>query len=142
MSVYVFAWCTDHLGPVLAQLQKLKLDQSPFLVISVVGQVLLEAGSYAASVTVLESALRINTCSQKLKGSVFSALSSAHWGMGNMDKAIACMQQDLAIAKALGTYPWQPNHWAHTHGNSITYMFVILDTGKHGCRTCLSTQCA
>ena len=93
---------TERLGPVIAQLQKMKLHQSPFLVISVVGQVLLEAGNYEASVTVLESALRIGTCSQKLKGSVFSALSSAHWGVGNMDKAITCMQQDLTVAKSLG----------------------------------------
>lgn len=86
----------------LTQLQRMKLDQSPFLVVSVVGQVLLEAGSFKASVTVLESALRIGTCSQKLKGSVFSALSNAHWATGHIDRAIACMQQDLAVARALG----------------------------------------
>lgn len=86
----------------------MKLDQSPFVVISVVGQELLSAACYAASLVVLESALRIGTCSLKLRGSVFSALSSAHWRQGNIDKAIACMLQDLTIAKSLGNL-WRNN---------------------------------
>lgn len=76
--------------------------QSPFVVISVVGQELLQAGQYHSAVTVLESALRIGTCSLKLRGSVFSALSSAYWALNQLDKAIAYMQQDLAVAKSLG----------------------------------------
>ena len=80
----------------------MRLDQSPFVVIAVLGQELLSAGCFSAAVVVLESALRIGTCSLKLRGSVFSALSSAHWGLHNTDKAIACMLQDLAIAKSLG----------------------------------------
>lgn len=76
--------------------------QSPFVVISVVGQELLQAGQYQSAVTVLESALRIGSCSPKLRGSVFSALSSAHWAMNQLDKAIGYMQQDLAVAKSLG----------------------------------------
>ena len=82
----------------------MKLGQSVFVTVSVIGQELLAGGYYAPSVTVLESALRIGTCSIKLRGSVFSALSTAHWGLGNIDKAIACMQQDLAVAKSLGLY--------------------------------------
>ena len=88
--------------PIYTQLQKMKLDQSTFVVISVIGQELLSIGSYQASTVVLESALRIGTCSLKLRGSVFSALSSAQWALGQIDKAIACMQQDLAVAKSLG----------------------------------------
>jgi len=84
----------------------MKLDRSPFVTVSVIGQELLAASYYAASVTVLESALRIGSCSIKLRGSVFSALSTAHWALGNIDKAIACMQQDLAIAKSLGMFSW------------------------------------
>lgn len=76
--------------------------QSPFVVISVVGQELLQAGQYQAAVTVLEAALRIGTCSLKLRGSVFSALSSAYWALNQLDKAIGYMQQDLAVAKSLG----------------------------------------
>lgn len=67
-----------------------------------VGQELLQAGQYHSAVTVLESALRIGTCSLKLRGSVFSALSSAYWALNQLDKAIAYMQQDLAVAKSLG----------------------------------------
>lgn len=70
--------------------------------ISVVGQELLQAGQYHSAVTVLESALRIGTCSLKLRGSVFSALSSAYWALNQLDKAIAYMQQDLATCKSLG----------------------------------------
>lgn len=78
--------------------------QSPFVVISVVGQELLQAGQYQAAVTVLEAALRIGTCSLKLRGSVFSALSSAYWALNQLDKAIGYMQQDLAVAKSLGEF--------------------------------------
>ena len=42
---------------------------------------------------VLESALKIGTCSLKLRGSVFSALSSAYWALNVLDKAINYMQQ-------------------------------------------------
>lgn len=76
--------------------------QSPFVVISVIGQELLQAGQYQSAVTVLESALRIGSCSLKLRGSVFSALSSAYWALNQLDKAIGYMQQDLAVAKSLG----------------------------------------
>ncbi|XP_069136443.1 tetratricopeptide repeat protein 28-like isoform X1 [Argopecten irradians] len=92
----------EKLGPVFHQLQKLKLNQSPFVIISVIGQELLASGHYSASVTMLESALTIGTCSLKLRGSVFSALSSAYWGMGKIDGAITNMMHDLSVAKSLG----------------------------------------
>ena len=88
--------------PTFQQLQSMKLDKNAFVVISVIGQELLASNYHAASVVVLESALRIGTCSLKLRGSVFSALSSAHWGLKNSDQAIAYMQQDLSVAKSLG----------------------------------------
>ena len=93
----------EKFTPIHAQLEKMHLDDSPFVIISVIGQELLSAGSYACALSILEYALRIGTCSLKMRGSVFSALSSAHWALGNIDKAIACMQQDLAVAKSLGT---------------------------------------
>jgi hypothetical protein len=71
----------------------MKLDKSPFVIISVVGQELLGAAQYAAAVVVLEAALRIGTCSLKLRGSVFSALSSAYWALNSLDKvcgSLAC----------------------------------------------------
>lgn len=64
----------------------MRLDKSPFVVISVVGQELLAAGHYKAAVVVLEAALRIGTCSLKLRGSVFSALSSAYWALSMLDQ--------------------------------------------------------
>merc|ERR1712020_80129 len=80
----------------------MKLDKSPFVIISVIGQELLAqvikisltAGlttlaiqaKYNAAVMVLESALKIGTCSLKLRGSVFSALSSAYWALNSLDK--------------------------------------------------------
>ena len=81
----------------------MKLDKSPFVVVSVVGQELLTAGHHGASVVVLEAALKIGTCSLKLRGSVFSALSSAYWSLGNSEKSAGYMQQDLDVAKTLGT---------------------------------------
>ncbi|XP_071094218.1 tetratricopeptide repeat protein 28-like [Haliotis cracherodii] len=92
----------DKLAPTFLQLEKLRLHRSPFVIISVIGQELLAAGNYESSLLMLESALHIGTCSLKLKGSVFSALSSAYWAMNNMDKAIYHMQQDLAVSKSLG----------------------------------------
>ncbi|KAJ9596139.1 hypothetical protein L9F63_027236 [Diploptera punctata] len=90
------------LEPTFRQLEAMKLDKSPFVIISVVGQELLGVAQYAAAVVVLEAALRIGTCSLKLRGSVFSALSSAYWALNSLDKAISYMQQDLAVAKTLG----------------------------------------
>lgn len=92
----------ESLEPTYQQLQKMKLDKSPFVVVSVIGQELLTANHHTASVVVLEAALKIGTCSLKLRGSVFSALSSAHWSLGNTEKSTGYMQQDLEVAKTLG----------------------------------------
>ncbi|CAB3246278.1 unnamed protein product [Arctia plantaginis] len=101
------------LEPTFRQLEAMKLDQSPFVLISVVGQELLAAGQYQSAVTVLEAALRIGSCSLKLRGSVFSALSSAHWALSQLDAAINYMQQDLAVAKSLGDTAGE----CRAHGN-------------------------
>ncbi|XP_068086833.1 tetratricopeptide repeat protein 28 [Anabrus simplex] len=101
------------LEPTFHQLEAMKLDKSPFVIISVVGQELLGVGQYAAAVVVLEAALRIGTCSLKLRGSVFSALSSAYWALNSLDKAISYMQQDLAVAKTLGDIAGE----CRAHGN-------------------------
>lgn len=69
----------------------MSLDKSPFVIISVVGQELLGAGHYSAAVVVLEAALRIGSCSLKLRGSVFSALSSAYWALNSLDKVSVLM---------------------------------------------------
>lgn len=92
----------SFLEPTFDQLRNMNLDQSPFVVISVIGQELLGTCQYNSAVIVLESALKIGSCSLKLRGSVFSALSSAYWALNQLDKAISYMQQDLAVAKSLG----------------------------------------
>ncbi|XP_056676904.1 tetratricopeptide repeat protein 28 [Monodelphis domestica] len=103
----------ESLEPTYQQLQKMKLDKSPFVVVSVVGQELLTAGHHGASVVVLEAALKIGTCSLKLRGSVFSALSSAYWSLGNTEKSTGYMQQDLDVAKTLGDQTGE----CRAHGN-------------------------
>ncbi|XP_068143002.1 tetratricopeptide repeat protein 28 [Drosophila tropicalis] len=101
------------LEPTLQQLRTMQLQESPFVVSSVVGQELLQASQYQAAVAVLEAALRIGSCSLKLRGSVFSALSSAHWALNQLDQAIGYMQQDLAVAKSLGDTAGE----CRAHGN-------------------------
>ncbi|XP_046738072.1 tetratricopeptide repeat protein 28 isoform X1 [Diprion similis] len=101
------------LEPTFQQLRAMKLDESPFVVISVVGQELLGAGQYRAAAGVLEAALSIGTCSLKLRGSVFSALSSAYWALNSLDKAISYMQQDLGVARSLGDTQGE----CRAHGN-------------------------
>ncbi|KAH8380456.1 hypothetical protein KR009_010766, partial [Drosophila setifemur] len=101
------------LEPTLQQLRTMQLQESPFVVSSVVGQELLQATQYPAAVSVLEAALRIGSCSLKLRGSVFSALSSAHWALNQLDQAIGYMQQDLAVAKSLGDTAGE----CRAHGN-------------------------
>uniref|UniRef100_A0A8C2XDM3 Tetratricopeptide repeat protein 28 n=1 Tax=Cyclopterus lumpus TaxID=8103 RepID=A0A8C2XDM3_CYCLU len=103
----------ESLEPTYQQLQKMKLDKSPFVVVSVIGQELLTASHHTASVVVLEAALKIGTCSLKLRGSVFSALSSAHWSLGNTEKSTGYMQQDLEVAKTLGDQTGE----CRAHGN-------------------------
>uniref|UniRef100_A0A4W4DN26 Tetratricopeptide repeat protein 28 n=1 Tax=Electrophorus electricus TaxID=8005 RepID=A0A4W4DN26_ELEEL len=103
----------ESLEPTYQQLQKMKLDKSPFVVVSVIGQELLTASHHGASVVVLEAALKIGTCSLKLRGSVFSALSSAYWSLGNTEKSTTYMQQDLEVAKTLGDQTGE----CRAHGN-------------------------
>ncbi|XP_051973270.1 tetratricopeptide repeat protein 28 isoform X3 [Xyrauchen texanus] len=109
----------ESLEPTYQQLQKMKLDKSPFVVVSVIGQELLTASHHGASVVVLEAALKIGTCSLKLRGSVFSALSSAYWSLGNTEKSTAYMQQDLEVAKTLGDQSGE----CRAHGNLGSALF-------------------
>ncbi|KAF6729326.1 Tetratricopeptide repeat protein 28 [Oryzias melastigma] len=80
------------LEPTYQQLQKMKLDKSPFVVVSVIGQELLTASHHTASVV---------------------ALSSAQWSLGNTEKSIGYMQQDLEVAKTLGDQTGE----CRAHGN-------------------------
>ncbi|XP_059214709.1 tetratricopeptide repeat protein 28 [Centropristis striata] len=109
----------DTLEPTYQQLQKMKLDKSPFVVVSVIGQELLTHSFHGASVVVLEAGLKIGTCSLKLRGSVFSALSSAYWSLGNAEKSMAYMQQDLEVTKTLGDQSGE----CRAHGNLGSALF-------------------
>uniref|UniRef100_A0A3Q0SLR9 Tetratricopeptide repeat protein 28 n=1 Tax=Amphilophus citrinellus TaxID=61819 RepID=A0A3Q0SLR9_AMPCI len=109
----------DSLEPTYQQLQKMKLDKSPFVVVSVIGQELLTHSFHGASVVVLEAGLKIGTCSLKLRGSVYSALSSAYWSLGNVEKSMAYMQQDLEVTKTLGDQSGE----CRAHGNLGSALF-------------------
>uniref|UniRef100_A0A3Q3D5R5 Uncharacterized protein n=1 Tax=Hippocampus comes TaxID=109280 RepID=A0A3Q3D5R5_HIPCM len=74
----------------------------PFMVVSLVGQELLAHGFYAAAAEALEAALQIGTCSLKMRGSIFSALSAAYWSLGYAEKSLDYMKQDLDVARTLG----------------------------------------
>ncbi|XP_016519152.1 tetratricopeptide repeat protein 28 isoform X1 [Poecilia formosa] len=109
----------DTLEPTYQQLQRMKLDKSPFVVVSVIGQELLTHGYHGASVVVLEAGLKIGTCSLKLRGSVFSALSSAYWNLGDVERSMAHMQQDLEVTKTLGDQSGE----CRAHGNLGSALF-------------------
>ena len=79
----------------------MKLDKSPFVMISVIGQELLSVGHLTAAVDCLEAALKVGTCGLRLRGSVISALSTAYWKIGNVKKAMEYMKQDLETAQTL-----------------------------------------
>ncbi|EDV22060.1 uncharacterized protein TRIADDRAFT_29035, partial [Trichoplax adhaerens] len=91
----------EKLRPIWKQLEKTKLDKNAFVVISVLGQELLTAGLTKSAIAVLESALKIDSQSLRLRGSVYSALSTAYWRLGDTDRAIHFMNEDLQVAKQL-----------------------------------------
>lgn len=114
-TILCFCHHSGTLEPTFRQLETMKLDKSPFVIISVVGQELLGAAQYAAAVIVLEAALRIGTCSLKLRGSVFSALSSAYWALNSLDKVHVTGSQvwSVAISDVIELYRvccWYFNH--------------------------------
>lgn len=89
--------------PTYRQLQAMRLDRHAFVITSVIGQELLGAHEFAPAAIVLEAALVVgSTCAPELRGSVLSALSSAFWALNDIDKALSYMQQDLAVATAMG----------------------------------------
>ncbi|CAB1319792.1 unnamed protein product [Coregonus sp. 'balchen'] len=97
----------ESLEPTYQQLQKMKLDKSPFVVVSVIGQELLTAAHHTASVVVLESALKIGTCSLKLRGDqtgecrAHGNLGSAFFSKGNYREALTNHRHQLVLAMKL-----------------------------------------
>ena len=89
------------------------MDNSPFIIASIIGQELLSVREVYPAITVLEAALQIGTTDVKLKESVLSALSSAHWKTGNTKRAMRYMEDDLKTAEELNDDPGQ----CRAHGN-------------------------
>jgi hypothetical protein len=85
-------------------LKYLGLEKSPFVIVSVVGQEVLNAGHTADAINILECALRIGSTSLKLRQSVLSALSTAYYNIGDWTKARQLMEEDLSISVSLGKY--------------------------------------
>uniref|UniRef100_A0A1I8JE20 Exonuclease 1 n=1 Tax=Macrostomum lignano TaxID=282301 RepID=A0A1I8JE20_9PLAT len=109
--------------PVYEQLCKLHLANSAFVLMSVIGQELESLGQHPQAITALECALQLGTSSLKLKASVLSALSRAHWSAGRIDRAVTYMQQDLSVVHQLGDEEGQ----CRAHGNLGAAHFVQGD---------------
>ena len=89
------------------------MGTEPFIVVSIIGQELLNVREVYPAITVLEAALQIGTSNVKLKESVLSALSSAHWKTGNTKRAMRYMEDDLKSAEELQDEAGQ----CRAHGN-------------------------
>lgn len=96
---------SDRFIDVYNELKYLGLEKSPFVIVSVVGQEVLNAGHTVDAINILECALRIGTTSLKLRQSVLSALSTAYYNIGDWTKAKQFMEEDLSIAVSLGKEP-------------------------------------
>ena len=101
------------LPPLFSQVQEMGMGSDPFIIVSIIGQELLNVREVYPAITVLESALQIGTSNTKLKQSVLSALSSAHWKTGNTKRAMRYMEDDLKSAEELQDEGGQ----CRAHGN-------------------------
>ena len=83
------------------QIDQMEIQGKAFATVALIGQELLSIEETQAAITIMESALDLGTENLAIKGSVYSALSNAYWGMGNMKKAIHYMHQDLLTVDTL-----------------------------------------
>ncbi|CAD5120927.1 DgyrCDS9482 [Dimorphilus gyrociliatus] len=83
------------------QLDEIGLSQSASVVLALIGQRLVSCKQYPYAIRILEAALRVKTSSLRLRSSIFSTLARAHYSVGELEKAIVCMQQDCAASAAL-----------------------------------------
>uniref|UniRef100_A0AAZ3R4T9 CHAT domain-containing protein n=1 Tax=Oncorhynchus tshawytscha TaxID=74940 RepID=A0AAZ3R4T9_ONCTS len=89
----------DSLEPTYHQLQRMKLDKSPFVVVCVIGQELLTAGYHGASVVVLEAGLKIGTCSLKAASAALSSLGHVYTAIADYPNALASHKQCVLLAR-------------------------------------------
>ena len=71
---------------VLRHLNDNDCAQNAFILVTVIGQEMLAAKYFETAASLLQIALKIDDNSPKLRASVFSALSSAFWALGQPDK--------------------------------------------------------
>ncbi|TRY93746.1 hypothetical protein DNTS_024357 [Danionella cerebrum] len=94
----------ESLEPTYQQLQKMKLDKSPFVVVSVIGQELLTATHHGASVVVLEAALKIGDQTGECRA--HGNLGSAFFSKGNYREALSNHRHQLVLAMKLKDREW------------------------------------
>ena len=91
------SFSVDNFEPKLKQFQELKLEKTPFIVVSLVGQELLSSGRLDQSLRVLEAARSIGTDSARLEASLLQTLGNAYWQSGNVSQALEYMERNLTI---------------------------------------------
>ena len=87
----------DNFEPKLKQFQELKLEKTPFIVVSLVGQELLSSSRLDQSLRMLEAARSIGTDSARLEASLLQTLGHAYWQSGNVSQALEYMERNLTV---------------------------------------------
>lgn len=85
----------------LQKLKSLHIDKNSFIVVSVLGQELLNNGFAEHSIIMLESALKMGVDSKKLKGSVCSSIAHGYYLKRDYEKAVSFMEKELDIESEL-----------------------------------------
>jgi hypothetical protein len=79
------------------------VENDAYLLVTAVGQALLQAGQYSEAVGVLQAARdHPEGFSPCLYSCVLSTLACVYWVVGNTTGAIDCVRHDLTIAKSVG----------------------------------------
>ena len=98
---------SDTFPAVYSSLAEIGLSTRPAVILTEIGQELLTVGYHAASLSILQNALKCGTKSLKVRGCILGALTSAHWTAGNYDTAVQFMKEDLQVATQLGDFAAQ-----------------------------------
>jgi len=99
VTVCVLCVIVENFEPKLKQFQELKLEKTPFIIVSLVGQELLSSGRLDQSLRVLEAARSIGTDSARLEASLLQTLGHAYWQSGNVSQALDYMERNLTVNK-------------------------------------------
>lgn len=85
-------------------MSELGLDNSPFVIISVIGQEFLSVNENEMAISILRIAVGIDSPSLKLKQSTFGSLAQAYYKSKNFSKAIDYMELQLELAVQLSKF--------------------------------------